>query len=132
MTPPDIHQRIRMVANPRRVRALYENHVIADSADVITLHEEGLAPVQYFPREDVSMEYMAKTERRSNCPYKGDASYYSILMEGVFAENAVWSYEEPIHGMEALRGRVAFYTDKVEVYELADADRHSPPIDARP
>lgn len=128
MTPPDIHQRIRMHANPRRVRALYQNHVIADSDDVITLEEEGLPAVQYFPRDDVSMEYMSKTDRHTTCPYKGEASYYTILMEGVFADNAVWSYEDPIEGMEALRGRVAFYPDRVEVYELAGDERDAPPL----
>lgn len=129
MTPPDIHQRIRLQPNPRRVRALYQNHVIADSDDVITLEEDGLPAVQYFPRDDVSMEYMSKTDRSTRCPYKGDASYYTILMDGAFAENAVWSYEEPLAGMEAIRGRLAFYPDKVEIYELAGEERDAPPVD---
>jgi uncharacterized protein (DUF427 family) len=128
MTPPDIHQRIRLHQNPHRVRVLYQNHVIADSDEVLVLQEEGLPPVQYFPREDVSMEYMSKTDRGTHCPYKGDASYYTILMDGAFAENALWSYEEPLAGMEAIRGRVAFYPDKVEIYELAGEDRDSPPL----
>ena len=129
MTPPDTHQRIQMHANPRRVRVLYQNHVIADSDDVIVLEEEGLDPVQYFPRGDVSMEYASKTDRRTTCPYKGEASYYTLLMEGVFAENVIWSYEDPIEGMEALRGRVAFYPDKVQIYELASDERDAPAID---
>lgn len=128
MTPPDIHQRISLKQNPRRVRALYQNHVIADSDEVIVLEEEGLPPVQYFPREDVSMEYMTRTERHSHCPYKGDASYYTILMDGAFAENALWSYEAPLAGMEAIRNRIAFYPDKVEIYELAGDDRDDPPL----
>ena len=128
MTPPETHARIQMTANPRRVRALYENHVVADSDEVITLSEAGLKPVQYFPREDVSMEFMGKTDRHTHCPFKGEASYYSILMEGVLTENALWSYEDPIAGMEALRGRIAFYPDKVEIYELTDAERDSPPL----
>jgi uncharacterized protein (DUF427 family) len=129
MTPPETHERITLKPNPRRVRALFENHVIADSADVLILEEAGLPAVPYFPREDVSMEYMGKTDRSSHCPYKGEASYYSIVMEGVIAENAVWSYEDPIAGMEAIRGRIAFYPDKVEVYELADLEMDSIPID---
>jgi len=130
MTVTEISEHIRLAVNPRRVRALYQGHVIADSADVITLSETGHAPISYFPREDVSMEYAGKTDRISHCSRKGDASYYSILMEGVLAENAIWSYEEPIAGMEAIRGRIAFYPDKVEVYELTDAERDSPPRDA--
>jgi len=131
MTPPEIHPHITLKANPRRVRAIYQNHVIADSDDVITVYEEGLEPVHYFQREDVSMEFMGKTDRSTRCPYKGDASYYSIVMEGVIAENALWSYEDPIAGMEALRGRVAFYPDKVEVYELVGDERDSPALDSR-
>lgn len=129
MTAPEISEHIRLAANPRRVRALYQNHVIADSADVIALYETGHEPIFYFPREDVSMEYMGKTDRVTHCSRKGDASYYTILMEGVMAENAVWSYEDPIAGMEAIRGRIAFYPDKVEVYELTDAERDSPVLD---
>lgn len=129
MTPPEIQDRITLKANPRRVRVMFENHVIADSDDVIVLEETGLRPVQYFPREAVSMEYMGKTDKSSHCPYKGDASYYSIVMEGVIAENVVWSYEDPIAGMEAIRGRIAFYPDKVEMYELTDAEMDSPPAD---
>ena len=128
MTPADTHQRIRMRANPRRVRVLFQNHVIADSNHVIVLEEEGLAPVQYFPAEDVSMEYMSKTDRHTTCPYKGEASYCTLMMDGAFAENSVWSYEEPIAGMEAIRGRLAFYPDKVEIYELAGDERDAPPL----
>ncbi len=128
MTPPEIHQRIRLKHNPRRVRVLYQNHVIADSNEVVVLEEEGLHPVQYFPREDVSMEYMSRTERQTHCPYKGDASYYTIMMDGAFAENALWSYEAPLAGMEAIRGRVAFYPDQVEIYELDGDDRDAPPL----
>ena len=109
-------------------RNALQNHVIADSEDVITLEEEGLPAVQYFPREDVSMEYASKTDRATHCPYKGEASYYTLLMDGVFAKNAIWSYEDPIAGMEAIRGRVAFYPDKVEIYELAGDERDAPPL----
>jgi uncharacterized protein (DUF427 family) len=129
MTPPENHDRITMKVNPHRVRVMFENHVIADSADVIVLSESGLRPVQYFPREDVAMEYTGKTDKHSHCPYKGDASYYSIVMEGVIAENVIWSYEDPMAGMEAIRGRIAFYPDKLEIYELADAAMDSIPID---
>ena len=67
------------------------------------------------------MEYMSRTDRSTHCPYKGDASYYTILMDGQFAENAVWTYEQPFEGMDPIAERVAFYTDRVEVYEVDDA-----------
>ena len=130
MTMTQVSEHIRLATNPRRVRAMFQGHVIADSDDVIDLYETNHGPVQYFPREAVAMEYTGKTDRVTHCSRKGDASYYSIVMDGVIAENAIWSYEEPIAGMEAIRGRIAFYPDKVEVYELTDADPDSPPLDA--
>jgi uncharacterized protein (DUF427 family) len=104
-----------------RWRALFENHVIADSGQALVLKEAAYKPVVYFPREDVSMEFMSKTDRVTHCPYKGDASYYTVLMDGRFGENSVWSYEEPFPAMEQIRGHLAFYPDKVEVYEVEDA-----------
>jgi uncharacterized protein (DUF427 family) len=104
-----------------RWRAYFNGHVIADTGDALILQEASYAPVVYFPREDVSMEYMSRTDRRTHCPHKGDAAYYSILMDGAFAENAVWTYETPYPAMTAISGRLAFYPDKVEVYEVDDA-----------
>lgn len=104
-----------------RWRASFENHVIADSGHALVLKEAAYKPVVYFPREDVSMEFMSKTDRSTHCPYKGDASYYTVLMDGRFAENSVWSYEEPFPAMEQIRGCVAFYPDKIEVYEVDEA-----------
>ena len=105
----------------KRWRALYAGHVIADSNDAIVLKEADYPPVVYFPREDVAMEYMARTEKRSHCPYKGDAAYYTLQMDGHFAENAVWTYEDAAEAVSPIAGRIAFYTDQVEVYEVDDA-----------
>lgn len=104
----------------KRWRALYAGHVIADTGDAMILREANLPPVVYFPREDVAMEYMARTDRQTHCPYKGDAAYYTLTMDGLIAENAVWTYEHPFPGMEAIEGRLAFYVDRVEVYEVDD------------
>jgi uncharacterized protein (DUF427 family) len=104
-----------------RWRAFFAGHVIADSANAVVLQEANYPPVVYFPREDVSMEYMSRTDRSSHCPYKGDAAYYTVLMDGQFAENAVWTYEAPYPAMDQIAERLAFYTDKIEVYPVDDA-----------
>ncbi|MCC7266617.1 MAG: DUF427 domain-containing protein [Caulobacteraceae bacterium] len=106
----------------QRWRVRYAGHVIADSADALVLREASYPPVVYFPRQDVSMEYMARTEHRTHCPYKGDASYYSLVMDGDLAENAIWTYETPIDDMALIRGRLAFYPNLVEIYEVDDAE----------
>lgn len=105
----------------RRWRARFGEHVIADSNDALILQEADYRPVVYFPRQDVTMAFLSRTDRSTHCPYKGDASYFTVLMDGEFADNAVWSYEEPYPAMEEIRGRLAFYPDKVEVYEVDDA-----------
>jgi len=92
-----------------RVRAKYQDHVIAESTAVIMLHESGHAPVAYFPREDVDMAFLGRTDHSTYCPYKGHASYFTLSMDGAVAENSVWTYEEPYPAMETIRGRLAFY-----------------------
>jgi uncharacterized protein (DUF427 family) len=104
-----------------RWRALFSGHVIADTDDAIILREASYPPRVYFPRADVSMEYMTRTDRASYCPYKGEAAYFTVLMDGQFAENAVWTYEQPYPAMEGIAERLAFYPDKIEVYEVDDA-----------
>jgi uncharacterized protein (DUF427 family) len=112
---------ITIKAAAARWRALYAGHVIADSNAALVLQEAAYPQVIYFPREDVSMEYLSRTHHSTHCPYKGDASYYTILMDGHFAENAVWSYEDPFPAMSAIAGRLAFYPDRVEIYAVDDA-----------
>jgi uncharacterized protein (DUF427 family) len=105
-----------------RWRAQFAGHVIADSAEALILRESTYPAVVYFPRVDVEMGFMSRTDRGTHCPYKGDASYFTVLMDGQFAENAVWTYEQPFAAMQAIEGRLAFYTDKIEVYEVAEAE----------
>ena len=100
-----------------RVRVKLEGEVIADTRDAIELRESmggsTVAPVVYYlPRKDVKMERLARTSRETYCPFKGQASYYS-LKGG--PENAVWSYERPYDEMLAIGELLAFYPDKVEI-----------------
>jgi uncharacterized protein (DUF427 family) len=106
---------------PARWRASFQGHVIADTDDAMVLREAAYPPVVYFPKTDVSTEFLTPTERSTHCPYKGVAAYYTLFMDGVFAENAVWTYEEPYPAMAQIAGRVAFYADRVDVYEVDDA-----------
>jgi uncharacterized protein (DUF427 family) len=100
------------------VRVTYKGEVIADTRDAIELHESQssnhvLAPVvYYFPRKDVKMDRLARSSHKTHCPFKGDASYFSVV-DG--PENAVWSYEQPYDEMIAIKERLAFYPDKFEI-----------------
>ena len=86
--------------------------LIADSRNAVAMKEGEYPVVYYVPRSDVRMERLVRTSHRTHCPFKGDASYYSIT-EG--PENAVWSYEQPYDEMRAIEGLLACYPDKVEI-----------------
>ena len=121
MRVPGPDHPITVTATPKRMQVRYGEHVIADSRAALTLQESTYPAVIYFPREDVAMEFFSRTEKTTHCPYKGDASYYTILMDGRFADNAVWTYEDPYPAMETIRDRLAFYPNQVEIYDVAEA-----------
>jgi len=104
--------------HPRRVQVDYHGHTIVDSRRALILKEASYKPVFYFPRDDVDMAYFTRTEHHTFCPYKGEASYYTLMMDGVFAENAVWSYEDPFPAMNEIKDLVAFYPNHVTVREM--------------
>lgn len=104
-----------------RWRAQFNDAVIADTTDALVFREANHPPVVYFPKGDVAMEYMARTDRVTHCPYKGDATYYTLRRNSEIAENAAWSYEEAGEGVGQIAGYIAFYTDQVEVYAVDDA-----------
>lgn len=121
MKTPGPDHPITLEPAKNRWRAKFADHVIADSNDALVLREADYPPRVYFPRTDVSMEFMSRTDRSTHCPYKGDAAYYTVVMDGRFAENAVWTYETPYPAMEAIAGLLSFYPDEIEVYEVDDA-----------
>lgn len=111
---------ITVTAHPGRVQVQFEGHVIADSANVLTLKESTYKPVFYFPRDDVAMDYLHRTDHSTHCPYKGDASYFTLDMDGDIRENAVWTYETPYDAMSVIENRVAFYPNIVTFHEVAE------------
>ncbi len=113
---------ITIEASRRRVRAAFGDHVIADTEDALVLREANYPPVYYFPMADVETSLLGKTAHSTHCPYKGDASYWSIMMDGDLAENAVWSYEDPFASVMAIKGCLAFYRNHVRVYEVEEAE----------
>lgn len=97
-----------------RWQAHFDGQVIADSAHALVLKEASYPPVIYFPRQDVAMAQLSRTDRSTHCPYKGDASYYSVGGSPAGA-NAVWTYETPFPAMAEITGFLAFYADRIEV-----------------
>jgi uncharacterized protein (DUF427 family) len=91
------------------------DRVIAESDGALTLQESTYPAVQYVPLADVDPAVLEKTDHATYCPYKGDASYYSIATGGGTLENSVWTYEQPYESVSDIAGHVAFYTDRVDL-----------------
>jgi uncharacterized protein (DUF427 family) len=87
---------------------------VADTRAALTLKEASYPPVQYIPREDANMSLLVRSDHKTHCPYKGDASYFS--MPG--APNAVWSYETPYPAVKEIAGHLAFYPNRVDSIEV--------------
>jgi uncharacterized protein (DUF427 family) len=112
---------IHIEANPNRVRAMFAGHVIGDTTGALTVYTPGHEPAHYFPRQDVETSYLGKTSKLTHADGLGDASHFTIVMEGEIIENAIWSYEQPQDGAEALKGYMAFSPLWAEVYELTES-----------
>lgn len=109
-------QRVEWEPSPRWVRVKFGGEIIADSKRVMMLRETGHRPVYYFPREDVRMDLLTATERTTHCPLKGDAAYWTVKVGDKVAENAVWSYPDPIPEQTGLKGYLAFYWHKMDAW----------------
>jgi len=99
----------------RRVVVAWQGRVVADSADALSLKENGYPPVLYVPRKDVDMRFLRKSESHTLCPYKGVASYYSLAADGAVEKDAIWTYETPHPGVASIKDHLAFYRDRVEI-----------------
>ena len=111
-----------------RVRALFEGHLLADTGDAVLLREAGYPDRYYFPREDVEMSTLQRSDTRTWCPYKGEACYFTLYRDRKVVDDVAWSYEAPRDAAEDVRGMLSFDLDSVDI-ELdeesrADAERH--------
>jgi adenylate cyclase len=112
------HTGYRLIIEPsrKRVRVVMGGETVADSERVLIMHETGYRPVTYVPREDVRMDLLRPSEQHTHCPFKGDASYWTIEVGGRRIENAAWSYEDPYEEAEVVRGHIAFYWDRMDAW----------------
>lgn len=99
----------------RRVTVTADGDEIASSARALVLEEANYPPVHYIPREDADMDSLKPADHSTYCPYKGNASYFSIPALGERGRNAVWSYEAPYAAVADIAGYLAFYRDRVTI-----------------
>ncbi len=105
---------ITITANPARVVVSVGGQVVADSRRALTLREAAYPPVQYIPIADVDRSLLERTDTATYCPFKGDASYYTVTVDGKQAVDAVWFYESPHPAVAEIKDHVAFYPDRVD------------------
>jgi uncharacterized protein (DUF427 family) len=110
--------RIRETHLPGRVQAIVHGEVIADSHDVIKVDEDENPTRYYFPRTDVSMSSLERSDTTTECPFKGKARYFNVRTHGTELHDAVWTYEEPYEEHMDLRERLAFYDDQMPEIEI--------------
>jgi uncharacterized protein (DUF427 family) len=106
--------RVELKPNPKRVLIRLDGEVLVDSARSFEVCETKLPPILYFPREDVRMEHLERTDHETFCPFKGEASYWTLRVGEHSEANAAWSYEDPFDEVAGLKNYLAFYSDRVE------------------
>jgi EmrB/QacA subfamily drug resistance transporter len=114
---PNPDHPITIEPNPNRVTVTVDGHVIAVTANALTLREAAYPPVLYIPRGDVDMTQLARSDHATYCPYKGDCAYYSIPAGEARGANAVWTYEAPFDAVAPIKDYLAFYPDRVDVID---------------
>ena len=103
-----------------RVVVTVGGKTIADTTDALTLREARYPAVQYIPRKDVDMSALTRSQTASYCPYKGDASYFSIPAGGERSTDAIWSYEAPFEAVAEIKEFLAFYPDRVDAIDVSE------------
>ncbi len=114
---PDRDHPITIIRNGRRVTVSVGGRTIADTTSALTLREADYPAVQYIPRRDVDLTALDRTGTHTYCPYKGEASYFSIPAGGARSVDAVWTYEDPYGSVAAIKDHLAFYPDRVDAIE---------------
>ncbi|WP_299148801.1 DUF427 domain-containing protein [uncultured Tateyamaria sp.] len=101
------HITIRKAPGTWTVRA--GGAVLGESTQALELTEGDYPFVIYFPRDDIAMAFLDRTDKTTHCPHKGDAAYFSVVTKSQTLENMVWSYESPNEGVARIKDHLAFY-----------------------
>ncbi len=122
----DPHSRVDVMPSSRRVRVAIHGTIVAETTRPFLLFETGLPTRYYFPPDDVNYDVLEPSPLKTRCPYKGVASYWSARVGDEIAKNIVWSYQDPIPECPKIRGLLAFFDERADIYvdgELQDRPR---------
>jgi uncharacterized protein (DUF427 family) len=104
-----------------RVRVVHAGETIAESTRALVLHETGLPPRYYLPPEDVRMDLLEFTDFSTTCPFKGEASYWTLRIGDEVLTGIAWSYQQPLEDRADITGLIAFYADRVDEHTVEPA-----------
>lgn len=113
--PRDPFHRVDARPSSRRIKVAYGTTAVAESRRPVFVYETMLPVRTYLPREDVDFGVLERTSHRTICPYKGTASYWSIMGAGSKGANIAWSYESPLQDAAQLTGLIAFYDERTTI-----------------
>jgi uncharacterized protein (DUF427 family) len=129
---PPGHQ-ITITPASRHLEVTLGGEKLAVTDHPVLLDETGLPTRYYVPREDIRADLLRPSSRETTCPFKGQASYWSVLVGDEVHENLAWSYETPIPAAEGIAGFLCFYAERVEL--TVDGERqpgsHDRPAEPR-
>ena len=109
---------IRITRDPGKWVVRIAGNVVGESQRVLRLREGELADVIYVPREDIAMAFFDRSQTRTTCPHKGEASYFHFVATDGTVPDVAWSYEKPLPGAAQIAGHLGFYASKAQVEEL--------------
>jgi uncharacterized protein (DUF427 family) len=105
-----------------RLETIFAGRLIADTVAGYRVLETSHPPVYYIPPRDILMAYLVSAPGRSWCEFKGEARYWSIVVDGKRSDNAAWSYDRPTPGFAPIAGYLAFYASRVDACRV-DGER---------
>ncbi|CAM3910955.1 DUF427 domain-containing protein [Kibdelosporangium persicum] len=114
--PRDPYKRVDILGSSRHVRVEIDGVTVAESANARMLFETSLPTRYYLPKTAVRMDLLEPSPTRTACPYKGEASYYSVRLGDTLHEDVVWYYDTPLPESQKITGMVAFYNEKVDIF----------------
>lgn len=116
--PRNPYHRVDAIRSSRHLKVVIDGETIAETNHPVLIFETGIKTRYYLPPEDVNQDYLTPTDSSTICPYKGEASYWTVNVKGHQFDDSVWAYPEPIEEIPKIKNMMAFWTDKDKAIEL--------------
>jgi uncharacterized protein (DUF427 family) len=110
------HTRIDILPSSRLIRVELDGVTLAETSNGSILHETGFPPRYYIPKTDIRMDLLVPTDHATSCPYKGNARYWTVTIDGKAYENIAWAYDTPLPESQKIAGLISFYNEKTDIY----------------